>query len=245
MSSDIANPWPGAHVIAKEKTGSTMEDALALARQGYPSGSCVVAGYQEKGRGREPGRRWESAPGDNLLVSVALDKSEPQCEMGLLPLACGLAVARAVSALLPEPALVKWPNDVLFRGKKLAGILCENRAQCLVIGVGVNCNQTVFPPLLADHACSLRQITGAAVDLAALCTRVLAELKRIMAQSQWIGELEGRLAFIGSKVTVSAPGSSKVWEGMLSGIDARGGLILATDRGETCVLRHGELRQNP
>jgi BirA family biotin operon repressor/biotin-[acetyl-CoA-carboxylase] ligase len=112
------------------ETDSTNERARALALGGAPHGTLVTASAQTAGRGRQ-GRRWEAAPGSALLCSVVLRRVDE-----LLPLRAGLAVAD----LAGEAARVKWPNDVLVAGRKVAGVLVEARPQdgWAVLGIGIN-----------------------------------------------------------------------------------------------------------
>ena len=123
QSLDLHNPWPGAPVLFRERTGSTMEDALALARDGYPGGTTVVTDFQEAGRGRLAERRWRSEAGKNLLFTQLLRDTlleGPQ----RLPLLVGLAVSRALEGSFSLQPVIKWPNDVLCRltgGRRAAG----------------------------------------------------------------------------------------------------------------------------
>ncbi|MCX6434279.1 MAG: biotin--[acetyl-CoA-carboxylase] ligase [Actinobacteria bacterium] len=138
--------WPAPHVLVS--TGSTNADALALAREGAPEGTVVVADEQTAGRGRL-GREWVSAPGSGLWCSV-LVRMPTTAGRGLLPLLAGVAVAEAVRRHGVQASL-KWPNDVVVDGpaldgsagpRKLAGILAESDGdEVVVIGIGVNVNQ--------------------------------------------------------------------------------------------------------
>ena len=111
-------------------TSSTNDRARELAAAGAPHGTLVTAGMQTAGRGRQ-GRTWTAPPGTALLASLVLRASD-----GLLPLRAGLAVADVAG----DEARVKWPNDVLVAGRKVAGILAEARPQegWTVLGIGVN-----------------------------------------------------------------------------------------------------------
>jgi BirA family biotin operon repressor/biotin-[acetyl-CoA-carboxylase] ligase len=111
---NLRNPWPGAPILFRERTGSTMEDALALARDGYQGGTTVVADYQEAGRGRLAVRRWRSEAGKNLLFTQLLRDVLPEGPQRL-PLLVGLAVSRALEASFAMEPVIKWPNDVLCR----------------------------------------------------------------------------------------------------------------------------------
>jgi BirA family biotin operon repressor/biotin-[acetyl-CoA-carboxylase] ligase len=108
----LNNPWPGAPTLFRKRTRSTMEDALTLARDGYPAGTTVVADYQEAGRGRLAERQWRSEEGKNLLFTQLLRDVLPDGPQRL-PLLVGLAVARALEGAFGLAPAIKWPNDVL------------------------------------------------------------------------------------------------------------------------------------
>ena len=139
----------------KAVTESTNLDA----RGGRP-GDVFTADEQTAGRGRLD-HRWLSPPGKNLTMSVVLDVSgiAPQ-EVATLPLVVGLAAATATSLLLLRKTFIKWPNDVMIYGRKLAGVLCERHGDSVIAGVGVNVNQKVFAEEIALGATSLLQIDG-------------------------------------------------------------------------------------
>ena len=111
-------------LVALDKVGSTNAEALRLAAGGAPSGTVVWAREQREGRGRR-GRRWESPPG-NLYCTVLLRPDVAPAASGQLSLVAAVALAEALAALAPGAAVqLKWPNDVLLRGSKIAGILIE------------------------------------------------------------------------------------------------------------------------
>ncbi len=139
----------------KAVTESTNLDA----REGKP-GDVFTADEQTAGRGRL-NHTWLSQPGKNLMLSVVLDVADlaPQ-EVATLPLVVGLAAATATSLLLLRQTWIKWPNDVMIYGRKLAGVLCERHGDSVIAGVGINVNQRSFAPEIALRATSLLQIDG-------------------------------------------------------------------------------------
>ena len=148
------------------------------AREGVP-GDVFTADEQTAGRGRLD-HRWLSAPGANLMLSAVLDVADlPPEQVATLPLAVGLAVHAAIARFLPGGEIrLKWPNDVLVGGRKIAGILCERNGDGVIAGVGVNVNQTAFAPEIADRATSLAR-EGASTPVAEMRDAVLAELDRV------------------------------------------------------------------
>lgn len=246
----VDNPWIGAPVLRRERTRSTMEDALRLYELGYPEGTVAVAGFQERGRGRLPERSWESEPGKNLLFTILLIRplSFPAQR---LPVLVGLALSLAVEGSFGLATRVKWPNDLLYERRKLAGVLCEARSvsggsPVFLVGVGINANQRTFAAGLGDEACSLAQVLGHEVDLPALLARVLAALFAVLRDEAWRERLEERLSGLGGFVTVTLGAAAMGQEtgtlhGVLRGVDDDGALLLEKD-GRVQRIYGGELR---
>ena len=173
----------GRSIAAVHQTGSTNDDAREASKSGAPSGHVVWADHQLSGRGTH-GRAWDSPGGQDLYFSVlvrgqGLPTTHPR--LGLLTLALGLAVAEAVDTVTGRTSTIKWPNDLLFEGKKCCGILVEARSagaqlQELVLGIGLNVNRQAFPPELA--ATSLRLETGRKFERPWLLGTVLNQLER-------------------------------------------------------------------
>ncbi len=163
----------------KSETVSTNIDA----RAGRP-GDVFTADFQSAGRGRLD-HKWLSAPGENLMMSAVLDVADLPPELvATLPLVVGLAVLRALLAMLPHPGFaLKWPNDVLVEGRKIAGILCERHQDAVIAGLGVNVRQRLFAPELADRATSLALLGSAADEPSVTSVRdaVLRELDTLVA----------------------------------------------------------------
>jgi BirA family biotin operon repressor/biotin-[acetyl-CoA-carboxylase] ligase len=245
----IANPWKHSPVYYTESTGSTMDDALALGRAGAPGGTVVVTGYQRSGRGRLRERSWNSEPGQNLLFTLLLT-AELSFPLQRLPVLAGLAVSRAVETLYGLKTEVKWPNDLLARGKKLAGILCQAHGPLRLVGVGLNCNQRLFPPALAADSCSLLQLLDSGpdgeIDTHQLLERILGEIKAVLGDGGWKQSLLDRLHGLGQTMTVrrSLPGSlGREISGCLEGIADDGALLLRPTGGDVIALASGEIRR--
>jgi BirA family transcriptional regulator, biotin operon repressor / biotin---[acetyl-CoA-carboxylase] ligase len=228
-------------VVTLERTGSTMDDAMELARQGCPTGTVVVAGYQDKGRGRVPGRVWLSPPWESLLATVVIRIRDMACPLHELPLRAGTGVARAVEETAGIRVGIKWPNDLVVDGRKLAGLLCEARGEVALVGLGVNCLQRSFPPEISDAACSLLQLTGRGIAPLSLLLGVRQGLRDCLDGTQWRQNLDGRLAGRGSRVTVDLLGSGRVQEGVIRGIDDAGRLLLETDDNGIVSVAQGEI----
>lgn len=224
---------------------STQRVARERARAGAPEGTCVIAESQTAGRGRL-GRTWHSPPGVNVYASIVLRPAMAPSAVPQIALVAGLAVAAAIRDV-PLPAALKWPNDVLVGGRKVAGILTEleaeiERVHFVIVGIGVNVNAppAAFPVELAERATSLAIAAGRHVDRGAFMGRLLAAFeerhRRFLAEgfgalrSEW----ESYAALTGCAVRVS--GGPQLVEGTVLGIDDAGALRLATPAGETLVV---------
>ena len=228
--------WPAPRVLAS--TGSTNADVLALAREGAPEGTVVVADEQTAGRGRL-GREWVSAPGSGLWFSV-LVRMPATAGRGLLPLLAGVAVAEAVRRHGVLAGL-KWPNDIVIDGpaidgspgpRKLAGILAESDGEdAVVIGIGVNVNQTAVE-LPVPVATSLL-LEGASVSREELLVDILTGLHTGLTGLRRDGagfaldSYRGLCLTIGREVVVTLP-SGEVARGQATGVGDDGHLHVRT-----------------
>lgn len=224
----------GRAVRAFDACGSTNTEAKAWARDGAPEGAVVLAEHQTAGRGRR-GRAWTDAAGQNVLCSVVLRPSLPPDRLGLVTLAGGLAVADAIAGwTAPVEPRIKWPNDVLLNGRKCCGMLLEadlGAMPFVVLGIGLNVNQTDFPAEIADRATSLRLEAGRLVPRAPLFASLLERLER------WADRLddgdavrrafESRMAGRG-EAAVAHAAAGRTLEGRIEGVDASGALLLRT-----------------
>ncbi len=233
----------------REAIDSTQRLARELARSGAPEGTTVVAERQTAGRGRL-GRTWHSPAGVNLYCTVILRPAVAPTAVPQLALVAGLAVADAVREVAALAPALKWPNDVVLGGRKVAGILTEleaelERVHFVLAGIGVNVNLEVFPPELAERATSLRLERGRPVDRAAVAAGLLAALeeryRRFLAggfaamRSEW----ESCSALTGKEVRVTTPEGAVA--GRVLGVDDDGALRLSGPRGEVRVVA-GEVR---
>ena len=193
ISLKVENPWTGAPVFVRERTSSTMDDARELALGGCPEGTVVVAGFQEKGRGRAPGRSWHSPPWESLMATVVLDARALAFPVTHLPLRAAVGICRAIEEHGVRPS-IKWPNDLLVNGAKVAGILCETCGSAALVGFGVNCTQRSFPPDLASGASSILLASGREASPLSLLPRVLVRMKEALGDDRWREKLVERLA---------------------------------------------------
>jgi BirA family biotin operon repressor/biotin-[acetyl-CoA-carboxylase] ligase len=235
----------GQTIAAHEVVRSTNDLARAAAAQGAPEGLLVVADVQQAGRGRR-GRVWQAPAGGAILASLLLRPQTPLTEAFAPTMLLALAIARTAQAL-GVPAVLKWPNDVLVRGRKLAGILSEGTTRAgfldyVVMGFGMN---VAFDPAalgLGDRATSLAiERGGPPPDRAAVLAHILHEAEKRYRGWQSGGyaalwsEWAAALITLGTAVRVEV-GTGDLVTGTAVRVDYDGTLIVATPDGERPVV---------
>jgi len=231
----------GRKVVCYRETGSTNDTAFRLAEEGAKEGTVVIAEAQRRGKGRL-GREWQSPPGVNLYCSVILRPPILPVVAAQLTFLSAVAAARAIESVTELRPLIKWPNDLLLSGAKVAGLLNEMSAETekvnfIVLGLGVNINmrQEQFMTELRHPATSLLLETGKPVSRLAF-TRALLEalddlydvyLKKGYApvREEWLG----RCNFIGKSVRVTF--RERELRGTAEGIDEEGALLVRISDG--------------
>jgi len=202
-----------------------------------PEGALVVADHQTAGRGRL-GRSWEAPPGKALLFSILL---RPPSERNVpeLSLVAGIAVADALERTLGLSVQLKWPNDVMLRRRKVAGCLAEMREGVVVLGIGLNVNQTREE--LPEHAGSLLTLTGRETDREKLLSALLQDLEA--RYSDWSeGGLDAVYEGLGPRDflrgrRVSVNGTS----GVATMINREGRLEIQVGHGKLVTVESGEV----
>jgi BirA family biotin operon repressor/biotin-[acetyl-CoA-carboxylase] ligase len=246
------------HIVRHyERIDSTNAAANAWIQAGAPHGALVVAEHQTAGRGRYR-RSWHAEPGKNLLMSLILRPTFSLDRLSVMPLLAGLACARAIDALAtPVVASLKWPNDLYIEGKKCGGILVETShsgrpghpPEAVVLGIGLNVNQSQFPPDLASRATSLLLETGRFSARDALLVRFLDGFAPLYAHiddepivQDYLEAYEARMYRRGEPVEVALPGGSRF--GVAEGVTPAGALRLRSEAG-LLSLHVGDLLAPP
>ena len=213
------------------------ESTQLLVDTSLPEGALVVADHQTAGRGRL-GRSWDAPAGAALLFSVLL-KPPPEPPTPQLSLVAGIAVADTLERTLGLSVQLKWPNDVMLRRMKIAGCLAEARDGTVVLGIGVNVNQTADQ--LPENAGSIRSLTGRTADREELLAMLLRDLDH--RYPAWLaGGLDavyeglGPRDFLrGRQVTVNGV------SGVVTMIDREGRLEIAQGHGDNVTVESGEV----
>ena len=213
------------------------ESTQLLVDTSLPEGAIVVADHQTAGRGRL-GRSWEAPPGTAVLFSILL-KPPSERVVPQLSLVAGIAVADTIERALGLSVQIKWPNDVMLRRRKVAGCLAEARDDAVVLGIGVNVNQTQAQ--LPPNAGSLRSLTGPEWDREAILSVLLEDLER--RYTAWrAGGLDALYEGLGPRDflrgrRVSVDGTS----GVATMINREGRLEIEVGHGDVVTVDSGEV----
>ncbi len=244
--SDLPILPPGYRLIAREAVGSTNDEARDLIAAGAAQGAVIWAESQTAGRGRH-GRDWISPPG-NLYCSIIMRPKVEQSRLTEISFVAALAVRDAIAPVLPQgvPVELKWPNDVLAAGRKVAGILVEaerlpdEAATALIVGVGIN---IVSAPREASYPATCISALARAPRVSRLLSSLVAALDRRVElwtrngfaaiRQEWMDHAYG----VGGQVTASSGIS-----GTFTGLDETGAIIIAMTDGEQRRLVSGSVR---
>ena len=238
----------GRRVVVYPRVGSTNDEAKRLAEDGAPEGTLVVADEQTAGRGRLQ-RTWWAPAGTALLMSLILRPDLAPHQAQRLTMLCSLAVCDAIAGTTGLVPAVKWPNDVLRRGRKVCGILTElgikgTRLVYAVVGMGVNVNVNFGGAgELTLTATSLAQELGREVSRLELLRAILINIEerytRLRAGESPHAEWAARLATLRQRVVITTP--TEQLSGIAEGVDADGALILRDESGALRPILAGDV----
>lgn len=250
ISRYIESTIMGKNLFFHKETGSTNLDVKKLAEEGAQEGTLVVADRQNAGRGRR-GRTWISPSGESIYMSLLL---RPDCvpdEASGITLVMAMAVLAATRELGPQNSGIKWPNDIVINKKKMCGILTEMSLEMdaihyVVVGVGINVNQTYFEEEISKTATSIFLETGEKVNRSRLVARVMyyfekyyAVYKETYDLSGLIDEYNRYLLNCNKEVRVLDPKGE--YEGIALGINKDGELLVKKESGEVVEVYAGEV----
>ncbi|MDI6856731.1 MAG: biotin--[acetyl-CoA-carboxylase] ligase [Dehalococcoidia bacterium] len=246
LQAKLTTEFIGRTAVYQERIGSTMDVAHEEAEGGAPDGMIVVADEQTHGKGRG-GRSWVSPPRSNVYVTVVLRPDAATARS--LAMTVALAICEAADAVAGTRSAIKWPNDVLIGGRKVAGVLIDLRfagdeLDYALLGVGINVN---FDPEryeeIAASATSLKRETGREVSREAVLATFLERLESLYVAARRgesaAGSWKERLETLGRRVTVRI--GDRVEEGMAEDVDANGNLLLRRPDGSVIPLAAGDV----
>jgi len=244
----------GKHIHHFFKTDSTNRVALELGHAGDAQGTLVLAEEQTAGRGRA-GRSWHSERASGIYMSVLLRPKLSPADAPLITLLAGLSAREAVRQQTDCVADLRWPNDLLLNGKKLGGILTEmhaepGRVHFVVVGIGLNVNQSRFPEKLASVATSLRIESGRVHSRLELLLRLLQQFEsgynRFLSNgaSHLLAEFAGASSYAQGK-RVRITDGTESFTGATAGLEPNGLLRVKRDDGSVIVVVSGDVAEVP
>ncbi len=240
----------GKEIHSYKVLKSTNELAFRLAQNQVPEGTLIVSEHQTRGRGRL-GRDWFSPPDVGLWMSLVLRPEMPPSKAPGISICAGLALALTVNEITDLKAKIKWPNDCMVNGKKMAGILLELSAELdkidfVILGVGINVNQNKedFPKSLIKKATSLKMEWGKEISRLELLKLFLKKFEKIYLEFKKNGltrlmpEIRILSSLLGNKVKARL--GKKILKGIAKDIDQNGSLVIIT-RGKETAISAGEV----
>ena len=248
--SRLHSRWMGRNCIFLETVDSTNNYLKRAAEDGAVNGTLAVAEEQTGGKGRR-GRSWETPKGTNIAMTILLRPEIRPEHASLLTLLMAMAVVRGIQKETGLQAGIKWPNDVVVDGHKVCGILTEMNTEVdyinyVVIGTGINVNQTEFPEEIREIAGSLKLSAGHPVARAGLIASIMEELEdlyEVFLKTEDLSALKDEYnrncVTCGHEIRVLEPGHE--YTGMTDGINDLGELVVKKADGETVCVYAGEV----
>jgi BirA family biotin operon repressor/biotin-[acetyl-CoA-carboxylase] ligase len=242
----------GKHIHHYLKVDSTNRVAMELGYSNEPEGAVVLAEEQTAGRGRA-GRAWHSERGTGIYITLLLRPKISPVQAPLLTMMAGLSTRAAIQAQTDLTIDLKWPNDLMLRGKKLGGILTEMHAEpsevrFVIVGIGINANQEKFPSELSLIATSLRAQTGRSVSRMELLVRLLREFEtdynRFLREGA--ASVTQRFESVSSYARgkrVSVASGTETYSGVTAGLSPEGLLRVEREGGNIVTVIAGDVRE--
>ncbi len=243
----LCTDFLGRQIVYYETIDSTNSAAKTLAQQGAVEGTLVIANEQTAGRGRL-GRHWLAPRGSSLLFSLVFRPDLEVRRAQGLTMICGLAVQEAIIQVTQLPAQLKWPNDILLRGRKAGGMLSEvsSSGKCLdyaVVGIGLNVNLQPLALPAEFHATSIEQELGQVVPRVNLLQQILVHIEEryyALRAGRWpVKDWAAALETLGQQVQLRA--AEGTWAGLAEAVDEEGALLLRLDDGQLKRVLVGDI----
>ena len=245
----LETAWAGKTCLCFDSMESTQNYGKELGKKEPVHGTLILAEEQTAGRGRR-GRSWQSEKGANIAMSLCLEPKLRTEHAAGLTLVMALAVAEGIKKVTGREPQIKWPNDIVLNGRKICGILTEmcfkDGGYIVVIGVGINVNNTGFPEDIKGTASSLKLETGAEISREALIASVMECFENyyeIYEQTEDLALLkeqyESMLANKNREVNVLDP--KEPYKGTAMGINSAGNLIVVCEDGTEKEVYSGEV----
>lgn len=232
-----------------DETDSTNNRAKELGKDLNKKFSLILADYQADGRGRME-RNWESTKGENLIFTLLLRENFKVQDAPKLTMVMGLAVANTLNINYGDVFKIKWPNDIIYRGKKVCGILTEMKLlkgdmDYVIIGTGINCNSTFFSEDIKDKASSIKLIFGDTINREQLLKKIIMEFNRLFSiflNGKFSEIIRGikRISVVAGKEIYISKNNFKI-EAIVEDISDEGELIVKLKNDDIIYVTSGEI----
>jgi len=249
ISAGLNTKFLAKNIYCYNDIDSTNEEAKRQALRGAPNGSLFITEQQSGGKGRL-GRMWASPSGMGLWFSILLRPDSIPKQITSLTLLAGLAVCGAVRTCTGRPAMIKWPNDIVIGSKKICGILTEmaaeiDRVDYVVIGIGINVNNTLFPEELQEKATSLKLEAGSPVCRIEILQETLRELEALLETQKTDGNetllSDYKKLCVSLNRQVGFTRDKRLMTGIAVDISPEGELIVRMEDGSLVLIYSGEV----
>lgn len=240
----------GRNIEYYDAINSTNTRAKIAAEEGAVNGTLIIADKQEGGKGRR-GRIWQSPGGVAIYMSLVIKPDIKPEKSSMLTLVSALAVSKAIDEITGLSTSIKWPNDIVYNGRKICGILTEMSAEpdyihFVVVGIGINVNTVEFPEEIAATATSLKLELKRSVKRSLLIAKIMEYFERyyrVFLQTEdlslLLNDYQNKLANIEKKVRILSPGNE--YEGIAKGINETGELLVCDNEGNLHKVISGEV----
>lgn len=242
--------WLGQTLLYFEELPSTSSYLKQLPSEKVAHGALCITDNQTRGRGQYE-RNWESDPAQNLTFTVAFKPTIPS-RFHVLTMACAKAAVDLVRNEYALEACIKWPNDIMAEGRKIGGLLTEttfngNRLDRLLVGIGLNINQTKFSDAIADKASSLKLLCGNSIErenfLADYLSRIEFEYSRwLRNKSDLLKEINQKIIGYGCWIKLAVNGDELAGKFKLIGINEQGQLTVVDSEGALQTFSYEQIR---
>jgi BirA family biotin operon repressor/biotin-[acetyl-CoA-carboxylase] ligase len=253
FKNTLRTSWIGSECLYFETLPSTNSYGKSIKSEELVHGSVIITDVQNRGRGQYE-KKWESEPYKNLTFTLCL-KPVSGDRLSLLTLACALSVCKAVESFTGESAVIKWPNDIYHKNKKLGGILTEcifsgERPDRVLIGIGLNINQKIFGKKLDGDVVSVSQLSNSTLSRESFLSSILLYIEQLYIQ--WHKreidlqrDVNGKLIGYGEWVHLSINGVKTDDTYKCLGVGESGELLMLNQQLDVNTFRHEQIRIIP
>ncbi|MEX2456912.1 MAG: biotin--[acetyl-CoA-carboxylase] ligase [Balneolaceae bacterium] len=246
----LRTSWLGSEILYEEKLPSTNSYLKKIPIENITQGMVAITDHQEKGRGQYE-KFWEAEPGANLTFTMVF-KPKSGGRMSLLTLGCAYAIQKSLQPYIDSTIQIKWPNDLLVNNKKLGGILTEcmflgSAPERVLIGIGLNINQTKFSNLLKNSATSIAIESKSTHSREIILADLLSQIEHMY--TRWLKndptlqkDISREIIGYGDWINLSINGTESSKKHKFLGVDEKGCCLMLNDELDVNTFSHEQIR---